>query len=354
MYIVDIADGSILETIDLSDVNAAADGGANGLSTVSPIDTDGDGLVDLIYGGDLNGNVWRFKAAAGGGFGPGTTSLLYSAKSDPSGGQPSVAQPITSRMAVGYHPTSAVGRIVYFGTGKYFESGDQDPGNAVESNTMYGIWDRDNGLTVPSVLARNSNVLQQQTIETQTSSSFAGNEFEIRIVSSNPIAWAAPTGTCAADSSCGWYIDLDQEVGEKMVANPILRGGRLIFVTTTPSLEACDAGGTSWLMELNPYTGGRLNFPVFDLSGDGVFDFNDNLASTDGGATTFTPVSGKRSKVGILQPPAILAGFGSNGDGGYGGAEVKYSSGSNNAQIDVTIENSGILSAGRKSWMQVK
>ena len=357
LYIVRINDGVLLRAIDLSATGpgSTAHGTNNGLSTVSPIDRDGDGEVDLIYGGDLNGNVWRFEATTSG-FTRANTTLLYSAKSDPSGVQASVGQPITSRMAVGYHPISAVGRIVYFGTGKYFESGDQDPNNAVESNTMYGIWDRDNGLTVPSVTTRNFNVLQQQTIETQTVSFFGSNDFEIRIVSDNPLTWATPTSsTCAVDASCGWYVDLiDTNRGEKMVANPILRGGRLIFVTTTPSLQSCDAGGTSWLMELNPYTGGRLDFPVFDLSGDGVFDFNDNLVGTDGGATTYTPVSGKRSKVGILQPPAILAGFGSNGDGGYGGAEVKYSSGSNNAQIDVTIENAGILGAGRKSWMQVR
>ncbi|MGB5468741.1 MAG: PilC/PilY family type IV pilus protein, partial [Sedimenticolaceae bacterium] len=152
LYIVRINDGVLLRAIDLSasGPGSAAHGANNGLSTVSPIDRDGDGEVDLIYGGDLNGNVWRFENN-GSGFIRANATLLYSAKSDPTGVQASVAQPITSRMAVGYHPTSAVGRIVYFGTGKYFEQGDQDPNAAVEFNTMYGIWDRDNGATVPSV-----------------------------------------------------------------------------------------------------------------------------------------------------------------------------------------------------------
>jgi type IV pilus assembly protein PilY1 len=99
-------------------------------------------------------------------------------------------------------------------------------------------------------------------------------------------------------------------------------------------------------MELDPYTGGRLKFPVFDLNGDGVFDFNDNLSSMNGDATVSTPVSGKRSKVGILQPPGIQAGFGRAG--------VKYTLGVNNAQIDATIQNSGILGTGRESSVQVR
>jgi type IV pilus assembly protein PilY1 len=354
LYIVRINDGTLLRSIDLSDVNVVADGGGNGLSTVSPIDTDGNGLVDLIYGGDLKGNLWRFKATAGVGFAPGATSLLYSAKS-----VQGEEQPITSRMAVGYHPTSAVGRIVYFGTGKPFPSGGQGPDAAVELNTMYGIWDRDNGQTVTSVTTRNSKVLQQQTIELQDSNAFGSNQFEIRVVSDTPVTWATPTGSCAVDSSCGWYIDLiDTRIGtnsgETIAANPLLRSGRLSFVTTTPSLQSCRAGVTRWLMELNPYTGGRLDFPVFDLNGDGVFDFNDNLSSMDGDATVSTPVSGRRSKVGTLQPPAIPAGFGSNGDGGYGSAGMKNSSGTNNAQIDITIKDSGILRSDRESWVQVR
>ena len=356
LYIVAIDSGNLLATIDLSNVNStAAGGGANGLSTVSPIDRDGDGEVDLIYAGDLNGNVWRF-VSNGSGFSEGNTSLLYSAKSV--GG---VAQPITSRLAVGYHPTSAVGRMVYFGTGKYYETADQDPTNAVAYNSMYGIWDRDNGQTITSVTTRNSNILQQQTITQQTAGTFGSNSFDVRIVSDTPMTWATSSASCSALGLCGWYLDLTNPdssgnpvQGEKMVANPILRGGRLIFVTTIPSLEACKAGGDGWLMEIDPRTGGRLYAPVFDLNGDGVFTFEDNLSSTSGGTTVYTPVSGKKSKVGILQPPAILSGVGGAGDGSYGGAEGKYSSGTKDAAIDVTVENPGLLGAGRKSWVRIQ
>jgi type IV pilus assembly protein PilY1 len=351
LYLVDIESGALLKKIDVGGTN-------NGLSTVSPIDRDGDGDVDLIYAGDLNGNVWRFAATTGVGFDGTTTTLLYAAKSENTLSA-SVAQPITSRLAVGLHPTSAIGRIVYFGTGKYYEPSDQDPANAVQYNSMYGIWDRDDGSTVPSVTARNSDTLQQQTVTTETVGTFGTNSYEVRVISNTPVTWVtrnAGTGlwnTCSSTGSCGWYLDLT-DTGEKMVSQPILRGGRLIFVTTIPSLVACAAGGTGWLMEIDPYTGGRMDIPLFDLNGDGVFDYKDNLAQTSGGNTIYTPISGKKSKVGILQPPAILAGVGGAGDGSYGGAEGKYSSGTQDAQIEVTIENPTLLGAGRKSWARVK
>ena len=68
---------------------------------------------------------------------------------------------------------------MYFGTGKYYETADQDPANAVQYNTMYGIWDRDIGTNYIRFQRRTKwprsprvtpSVLQQQTIDTQTAS----------------------------------------------------------------------------------------------------------------------------------------------------------------------------------------
>ena len=39
----------------------------------------GDGDVDLIYAGDLNGNMWRFAATPGTGFDRAGATILYSA-----------------------------------------------------------------------------------------------------------------------------------------------------------------------------------------------------------------------------------------------------------------------------------
>ncbi len=357
VYVANLSTGAPLVTIDLSDVDATAHGndGANGIAAISIVDRDSDGEADLIYGGDLKGNVWRMAAQYNVGFKPGTNttynSLLYSAK-NASG----VAQPITARFSIGRHPTSSVGRMVYFGTGKYYEMADQDPANAVVYNTMYGLWDRDDGNDIPSVTTRNSTSLQEQEIELEQLGTFGSETFDVRTISNNPIQWQATGSACdsnAANGLCGWYLDL-ASTGEKMVASPVLRAGRLIFVTTIPSLVACSAGGTGWLLEIDPYTGGRLDFPVFDLSGDGVFTVADNVETTVNGTTVSVPVSGKKSKVGILQPPAILAGIGGAGDSTSGNREGKYSSGSKEGQIEVTIEQVGLGGVGRKSWLRIQ
>ena len=348
LYVVDADDGGLQDALVLDNTTG------NGLSSVAPIDTDNDGEVDLLYVGDLKGNLWRLEAGNSG-FTTSRVSLLYAARS-----ASNVPQPITTRPDAGYHPISNDGRMVFFGTGKYFESVDGDPNQAVQYNTMYGIWDRDTGSTITSVTTRNSNILQQQTITTQTAATFGSNNVDVRIVSDTPITWVTKQNnnswnSCAANASCGWYLDMTNNNvrGEKIVANPVLRGGRLIFVTVIPSLSSCDAGGDSWLMEINADTGGRIDKPVFDLDGDHLFDYDDMRATSDAnGNTVYTPPSGKKSKVGILQPPAIVAGVGGSGTGEFGRAEAKYSSGSKGGVIDTTIEDTGLPSQGRKSWMQ--
>jgi type IV pilus assembly protein PilY1 len=38
--------------------------GANGIAYVTPVDLDGDHIMDYLYAGDLNGNVWRFDVTS--------------------------------------------------------------------------------------------------------------------------------------------------------------------------------------------------------------------------------------------------------------------------------------------------
>jgi type IV pilus assembly protein PilY1 len=225
---------------------------------------------------------------------------------------------------------------------------------------MYGIWDRDYALSpnpaVASVVTRDSNILQKQTITNTQVTTFGSNTETIRLVSNTPIQWAGFSSgtpqTCAVNKSCGWYLDLT-DTGEKMVAAPILRAGKLIFVTTVPSPQPCAGGGSGWLMEIDPNTGGALDVPVLDLNGDGLFDFNDMLSTTTGGVTTYIPVTGVKSKVGIIQAPAILAGVGGP-QGGCKNCEGKYFSGSQQGQIDVKTENALGSGEGRKSWVRIE
>ena len=114
-----------------------------------------------------------------------------------------------------------------------------------------------------------------------------------------------------------------------------------------PSGDPCDFGGTSWLMELNAITGGRLDYTPFDNNLDGYFDNADFVTvevDEDGDGTPETvtvPISGRKSKEGIIKTPGIIS---------AGTREYKYASGTSGS-VEMTIEAG--ITGGRQSWRQI-
>jgi type IV pilus assembly protein PilY1 len=154
----------------------------------------------------------------------------------------------------------------------------------------------------------------------------------------------------------GWYMDMVQPSwytsanvtgyqGERIVANPILRNGRIIFVTLIPDTDPCSPGGTSWLMEVDALSGARLAVTPFDLNGDRIFGSPDMVVVTlPDGTTVSYPAGGVQSTVGITQEPGILA---------SPAAEFKYGLGTT-GNAEVTVENPGVNTYGRQSWRQIR
>lgn len=318
---------AVLYLVDLETAAAtkfvAHDGPNNGLATPVPVDVDGDRVTDYVYAGDIHGNLWKFDFSGGSGqwgvaFKQGQNRYpLFTATDD--AGNP---QPITQRPAVGVHPDG--GYMVYFGTGSFYAEGDNVIPASPDVQTFYGI--RDAAARIDS----GRSELQEQTIDAEISLTNA----DVRVVSNHNVDYA---------SDHGWYIDLVSPAvgaeGERSVANPVLRGDRIIFTTLIPSSAACDFGGTGWLMELDAINGKRLPYTVLDVNDDGVFDEED-FASID---DTDYPVSGMRSSVGIIKSPGIIS---------AGDKEYKYASGST-GEIAVISERSS-LDTGRKSWREVR
>lgn len=262
----------------------------NGLSSPFPVDTNGDYKLDLVYAGDLNGNIWRFDVSSNSS-GSWTANKIFSS---------SRQTPITSRPSVGPPPSGFPGKpggtpagngvMVYFGTGKYLEAADIATGDeASPTQSIYGIWDK---LVNNSVIATKDNrasTLHQQTITNQTNSA--------------PLARATSNSVVDYSTKNGWYIDLippgidaDNE-GERMVNDIVLRNERVFFTTIIPSSEPCDLGGSGWVMVLDSINGSRPPFIAFDLNGDGAFDNSDKIASGDGGGQA--PASGFKVEGGI-------------------------------------------------------
>ncbi len=336
IFIIDIETGEIMEMFDTGVGDASS---RNGMSAAIPVDSDGDRIVDSIYAGDLQGNLWKIDVSASNStswdfaFKQGSAPKPFFIATDPS----NTVQPITAKPQVGEH--SDGGLMVYFGTGKYYAVNDQVVGVSPQVQTFYGIRDQD------AVVSSRSD-LQEQEILYEESPSSINPDFDIRVTSDTAVNY--PTKK-------GWYMDLVSPVngaeGERVVGNALLRGGRVIFNTLIPEPDPCGFGGSSWLMELDAVSGRRLETSPFDVNEDGVFDLTDYLYTfdTDGDGDVDgddqVVVSGVRNRnIGITKTPGVVT--------TGGGTEVKYVSGSS-GQLDVYFESSGDP-VGRQSWRQLR
>lgn len=255
----------------------------NGLSTPVAVDLDGNGTADRVYAGDLKGNVWAFDlsdTAPGDwevAFRSGTTPKpLFSGNAD---------QPITVEPVITHHPTVAddataadpPNLMVYFGTGQYLADGDS---LTTTTQSFYGIWDRGDGQLTRGHLV-------QQTFD-------ASSDADYRLLTDHPVGYEASGG----NREYGWLIDLPA-AGERVVANPTVRGGIVYFNTLIPSSDPCSHGGSGWLMSVKMENGGQPREPLFDLTGEGVITSSDRV---DG-----RPPAGQRYGDSIPAESVILA-----------------------------------------------
>jgi len=337
LFIIDVETGGIIEMFDTEVGDSLT---PNGLSTPTPIDEDGDSIVDSIYAGDLQGNMWKIDVSAtnsnswGFAFTSGSTpEPLFTAK-DAS----DVAQPITSKPQAGAHPDGGV--MVYFGTGKYFAVNDQIVGNSPQVHTFYGIRDVDSEVSSRSDL-QEQTILHEETL----------SNIDIRVTSNTAVDYT---------SQSGWYMELESPAngpeGERAVSAPLLRGGRVIFATLIPESDPCGWGGSSWLMELDAVNGRRLDSSPFDITGDGDFDINDlislaGIEDTDGDGdidaddiADYEITGIRQHDVGIVKTPGVV----STGND----TEMKYMSGSS-GNLESILESAGDP-FGRQSWRQLR
>jgi len=257
LFIVDLQTGALIKKIPTNTSTS------NGLSTPALVDTNGDKIIDVVYAGDLQGNIWKFDLSdtnlASWKVAGGANQPLFTARK-----ASNQAQPITSPLEVGYHKQG--GYMIFFGTGQFIASGDATD---KKIQSLYGIWDKDSRIS-----ETDRSVLQQQTILAETTVP----PFE-RTVSDHSVDWTTKRG---------WYIDLPQsgtEPAERSVTMPMLNFGRIIFTTLIPSTDPCEAGGRNWLMLLNAENGGMMSSPQFDVNHDGKLNSGDRViagVSSDG------------------------------------------------------------------------
>jgi type IV pilus assembly protein PilY1 len=303
LYIVDLQSGNLIKQID------TLSGPNNGMSTPKLYDSNSDKIVDYVYAGDLQGHMWKFDLTDAN---PANWKVAFS-------GQPlfiarnaaGQVQPITSQPQVNGYLSGA---LVYFGTGQYLQYVDIGNGQV---QSFYAIWDNGTAVTTTDrsqLLARTivSQSTGGTTLVTQSDGSTATVALDTRVTSNTPAAVDYTGG------QRGWYMDLvppSGPAGERVISTPLLKYGRVIFVTLIPSAgDPCVPGGDSWLMELDAVSGAAPSSSVFDFNNDGKFDNYDNVP---GGSA-----AGVKSTVGITKTPIWL-----DKDAGTGFKEMSGSSG---------------------------
>lgn len=284
LFVVDIATGNLIRKIPVGT------DATNGLGPIATVDLYGtnnthpaDGKIEYVVAGDLKGNLWVFNLLH-------QSNVNQWGSAFASGGSPipafvardaaNVRQPITSAPTVGRHPTNE-GMMVYFGTGRYLGAGDLTD---LQTQTFYGVWVKE-GNAHNTGMSR-ADLLQQEILLDDTT---AFLETDARATTNHTINWDAP------NNHLGWYLDFNTEPGERVFQKPILRTGRIIFVSSTPSDNPCLAGGTSWIYELNAVSGSRLSETPFDYNFNGTLDSSDFVSiPTPTGGTELVPGSGIR------------------------------------------------------------
>jgi len=233
LYMLDAATGVILRRFTTGVGTAASPSGLakiNGWATSASLDN----TVLAIYGGDLDGNLWRFDMDRA------SSSYLQVTKIAALVNGAGQAQPITVKPELGEVEVSGFKkRVVMLGTGKFLEATDK--AGPFITQTIYALRDDLSpgaGPLIPDV--RNTTLVKARQFT-------AGTTPDTRTV--NPLDPAPNWST-----EYGWRIDLP-DTGEHVNIDPQLQLGTLVIASNVPTTDTCRAGGYAYINFLDYATG---------------------------------------------------------------------------------------------------
>ncbi|PJK07588.1 hypothetical protein CO610_07990 [Lysobacteraceae bacterium NML95-0200] len=231
-------------------------GSGNGMTSFTAYDRNADGQVDIVYAGDIQGNVWKIDLSGSSAASWGVAnsgSPMFTAR-DASG----ALQPITGGLTVTVERRT--GRaFVSFGTGKYLSEQDKDVSGTLQTQTLYTLIDGDTPVTGRAQL-------QQRTFP------YLGTSADGRAVRGAENYSELPA------SARGWYLDLGVPAslnrGERIVTRPELSGELLAVTSLVPKAsQGCSSEIGGYLTALNVFTGTNpRDGGYFDFNGDGAGD----------------------------------------------------------------------------------
>jgi type IV pilus assembly protein PilY1 len=232
LYILEAHTGKILHRLTTGVGTVAAPSGLakiNGWATSANLDN----TVLAVYGGDLEGNLWRFQLDSSG---PGYLGVVKVATVTSAGGVP---QPITVKPELGPVPSQAGARMILFGTGKFLENADKTD---TSDQTIYALKDVPTTISSPVITG---GVRSNPVVKVRQFAGYSTDDPTRTVSSGTAPSWA---------TDFGWLLDLPDD-GERVNVDPQLQLGTLVVASNVPSGDTCTAGGFSWINFLDYATG---------------------------------------------------------------------------------------------------
>lgn len=280
-YILDLQTGELIKKLSTEVA------GGNGVSSPIAIDVNNDYVADYAFAGDLKGHLWKLDFSSADtddwdfAFFDGTKPApLFTTMAN---------QPITSRPDVARH-CKYQGYLVAFGTGKYLGLSDLDTDY---KQAMYAVWDYGDDSDDGECLGEFSgDMTASSKVSKHPDGSVDEIDIRVQMLYHNP---GAPTeiGSGAMTKSTGsefatWQLIADKDdpnpnhlkdgdqqsnpirdIGwflpmnldkERIVQDPMIISGTLLFLSKVPVPGICSGGGYSMLYSLGICDGGALEF----------------------------------------------------------------------------------------------
>ncbi|HRQ66856.1 MAG TPA: PilC/PilY family type IV pilus protein, partial [Xanthomonadaceae bacterium] len=317
LLVIDIATGKLIREIRTSAAPQTLPPGFKtfGLSTPMVYDEGSNEVDDIVYAGDLAGNLWRFDLSDGTDPANWKVDLMFTSYGN-GGAANAGEQPIAYNPTALRDPSTRRAMIVV-GTGKYL--GEEDRTSTIKEQAWYGI--RDYG-TASSHYPISVNQLITQTLtqsgSDRTVSGYTGPTGTVP--SSAPFMRVGrKSGSVAVTDSVraqGWRVRLNiaTEKGERAQrrAVPMVTANvALVYGLIPKSDDPCDPGNRYSVMAIDGGTGAALAMSSGEVAGSGVGIVGgvaqaespsaDPAVFRGGGGGTYTDPDGN-----VVQQPAIV------------------------------------------------
>ena len=279
-YFINPKTGEQLEAIDTGVGTAANPAGLSAVMAFIPDPT--DGTADMVYAGDLQGNLWRLDVS---GTGPYPAPIRLAKLR----GANNAELPVTARPYVVVEPGSNK-RWVTIGTGRLLH--DTDKGST-QSQRFFAIWD---GFV---------NKAADQIEFTSTPRSYPVESADLQQLTNLQQRTVLDSAT-----KIGWFVELGNSVsgaGFRVISDASSSNGAVTFAAISPSsTDPCSQGGIGRIYAIDLESGQSIlkNRQIF-IDRPNMVNGSDFISV--GGQTVLKPDENNPSVQPIdLEPPAAL------------------------------------------------